>query len=91
MEKTNIEIRPVSAVETHIYVNGKEIHKIREYSIKQKAGQLPIVTIKLNGEKANYSIDTDTARVIQPNIFRELWNKINKNFLRRNKGKIISK
>ena len=75
-----VEIKPISAFETHIYVNGKEVHKVREYSIKQKAGQFPIVTIKLNGDNASYSIDTNEVRWAQPNIFKELWYRFN-NFL----------
>lgn len=72
-----VEIRPVNSTETHIFVNGKEIHHIRKYSIKQKAGYLPIVEIELNGANASYDIDTSGIRIAQPNIFRELWYKLN--------------
>ena len=75
-----VEIKPVSPFETHIFVNGKEIKHIREYSIKQKAGYQPIITVKLNGQYASYSIDTEKVRWVQPNVFRELWFRFN-NFL----------
>ena len=73
-EKKKLEIVPQGATTTHIYLDGKELEHIRAYKIEQKAGELPKVTIELNGYWFKYELDKNYyIHFNKTNILKRVW------------------
>ena len=76
-EKRKLEIVPLCATTTHIYLDGKKLEHIRAYKIEQKVGEMPKVTIELNGYWFKYELDKNYyIHFNKTNIFKRAWESL---------------